>query len=91
MRSANASENSAAATTPSKARQDAKEFGIARSLSDYLMQFDPPNRKRRILAMLAELENWLIGCEILENISRDLKRHVGRSRKRSPAHKWKSG
>jgi hypothetical protein len=65
----------------SKSRQDARDFGYAKSFEEHLLHFDPMERKRRVAAMLAELENWFIGCEILEDVGRELKQHLGGAEK----------
>jgi hypothetical protein len=45
------------------------------------LRFDPPERKRRVAAMLAELDNWLIGCDILEDVGPELKQYIGEAEK----------
>jgi hypothetical protein len=65
----------------SKTRLDAKKFGYTKDLSKHLLQFDSPERRRRVVAMMAELENWLIGCEHLAGVDDLVKTEIKNRRK----------
>jgi len=65
-----------------KARRDARKFGYGDQLREHFSQFSPPERLRRAIAMVAEIDVWLQSSTFLVNLNEEVSDYVKQEKSR---------